>query len=164
MSKRINFKQRLIKTVSPYLQQLGYELAERPESVGIGVFFYRKYLYEDIYSFVSFQLMRWHPPPVRAASVLRRFQVGLWRNRGPQPHYGHNDGENRYENWLYMPLGQLLWVTLDVKVYASQYHEWEFSTLEELETQLQDAVGKLIQYGIPWLEDPESENPYPSWP
>lgn len=164
MSKRINFRQRLIRTVFPCLLPLGYDLVKRPESVGIGMFFFGKHLYDDIYSFVSFQLMRWHPPPVRAAPVPRRFQVSLLRNRGPQPHYGHGSGENCYKNWLYMPLDQLLWTVLDVKVYSSQYHEWKFFTSEELETQLQDAAEKLIQYGIPWLENPESENPYPSWP
>ena len=63
-----------------------------------------------------------------------------------------------------MTLGQLMWVVLDVKTYGWQYHEWGFSTEEELSDQLQDSVEKAIQYGIPWLENPESENPYPSWP
>lgn len=80
-----------------------------------------------------------------------------------QPQHGSGTGERIYNNWLYMPLGQLLWVVLDVKVYSSQYYEWKFFAREDLETQFHDAVEKLVQYGIPWLEDPRSKNPYSSW-
>jgi hypothetical protein len=37
---------------------------------------------------------------------------------------------------------------------------WAYITAEELEVQMEDAVDRLVQYGIPWLEDPESRNPY----
>jgi hypothetical protein len=163
MAKQIHFRQTLIKTVTPDLRTLGYERMDRQESVGIGVFFFRKHLFDDVHGFVSFQLKQWHPPPPHIAPTPRRFAVDLWRNRGMQPRYGHGSEEDYYGDWLYMPLGQLLWVVLDIRAYSSQYHEWEFFTSEELGTQLQDAIEKLVRYGIPWLEDPGSENPYPSW-
>jgi hypothetical protein len=135
-----------------------------PEFADAKSTFLKKHLFKDIYGFVSFQLGTGQFTPSRKASSPARFRVDLWRNRGPLPHHGHGTGEGLYENWLYMPLGQLLWVVLDVKIYSWQYHEWEFSTSEELDTQLEDAIEKLVQYGIPWIEDPESRNPYSSWP
>jgi hypothetical protein len=164
MGKQINFKQNLKKVVAPRLQPLGYDLMEMPQSTGVGTFFFRKHLFEDIFGFVSFDLRRWHPAPPGAVLSPRSFRVSLLRNRGEQPKLGHGSGESIYQNWLDMSLSYLLWTVLAVKVYSGPYHEWKFLTSDELEAQLQDAVGKLLQHGIPWLEDPVSKNPYPSWP
>jgi len=116
IAKRISFKQSLRRVAAPRLRQFGYELIDLPASVGIGLLFFRKRLFGDIYGFVSFGLRRWHPPPPDAPPWPRSFNVVLWRNRGDLPRVGHGSGEGFYENWLQMPLGQLLWMVLHVKV------------------------------------------------
>jgi len=157
MDKRIRFKRTLLKVASPSLQSLGYEFVELPEWAGVGSFFFRKHLGNNVYAFISFDLLRWHPSSSGAESMPRRFRVTLWRNIGDQPKLGY--GDDSYEGWLNVPLSYLLWAMLGIKVYPSQYYQWEFFTSENLEVQLRDAVEKLVQYGIPWLENPASRNP-----
>ncbi len=122
--------------------------------------FFRKNLWEDVFGFVSYKFMNQHIEPQNDRERPQSFDVGLWRNKGVLPHHGF--GSNEYENWLNMPLAQLMWTVLDVKTYPWQYHTWGFATQDELAEQFQDSVEKLIEYGIPWLENPESQNPYPS--
>ncbi|MBN1935382.1 MAG: hypothetical protein JW934_11990 [Anaerolineae bacterium] len=158
MSKRISFKKKLVQVVVPQLELLGYTWANLPRGwSGAGIFLLQKNLGDDIYGSVSFQLMRWHPPLSQETSLPRSFAVGLWRHIGMQPRYGYGNEASSHINWINnMPLSQLLWCVLDAKVYEWQYYEWKFYTSDELVAQLQDAVEKLVQYGIPWLENPES--------
>jgi hypothetical protein len=90
----------------------------------------------------------------------RSFRVVLWRNDANKPKLGF--GQSEYKNWLNLPLSYLLWDIFSIKKYNHAYFEWVFRTQEELNTQLQDAMEAIIQYGIPWLEDINSKNPYPS--
>ena len=159
------FRKILVQIVEPSLLPLGYEfvgsLPDKPDSAENipSMSFFRKRLWEDVFGFVSFQKLNMHAA-LPGEKFAQSFNVDLWRNKGPQPHHGY--GSNEYRNWLLVPLGQLLWAVLDIKVYSWQYHTWGFSTPDDLSRQLRDAVEKLLEYGIPWLENPESKNPYPS--
>lgn len=177
MAKKIRFKRSVKKIVGPLLAPLGYELMEFPEIFRTGAF--RKNVFDDVFAFVAFETN-----PYAIAPLPRRFNVLLWRNSGERPRRGPGGGETGYENRIETSLGWFLWNVLGLREpppecnvepstpwevhmrdrrarISPEYREWEFIGLEELESQLEDAARKVVQYAIPWLEDPESKIPGP---
>jgi hypothetical protein len=164
MSQKIHFKRELKQEVAPQLHLYEYELIDLPKWASVRSFFFRKHFLEDIYTFIEFHLMEWVPAPQGIEPMSREFRVELWRNRGEKPRRGHGEGDQYYQNWINLLLSELLWHVLGVKIFPVPHYVWEFNTSDELSIQLHDAVKNVIEYGIPWLEDPKSKNPYPSWP
>lgn len=163
MGRQVDFRQEVAGAMSNYLWPLGYELIEDPPGFrGGGLVFFRKHLVETIYTFVCFEISWQVMDPYATWPV--HYTVTLWRNKGKHPRRGHGEGESFYANWLYLDLSFLLWSILDVKVLSGLYHKWASSSTQQLRSQLSDVGEKLVQYGIPWLEDLGSRNPYDSWP
>ena len=154
-------KKRIIKNeIGSSLKEFGYEFVELPGWDGF--YFFRKKISENTYSFVEISLMPWLPSPEGSMikSTSQSFRVSLWRNNDSVPKLGFGDKESK--DWLNLPLSYLLWDVFKNKKYKKAYHVWEFQNQEELKTQLQDALEVILEYGIPWVEDPNSINPFPS--
>lgn len=158
----MKYKKILARTVVPRLLPLGYELVDSPDWAGIGSFLFRKHLFDNVHAFIEFHFMEWAKPPSGIEPTPREFDVRLWCNKGEKPRLGEGEGEHFYENWINLPLNFLLWDILNVKVYEGRYHFWKFLTSDGLDSQLRDASENIIRYGIPWLEDKNSKNPYTS--
>lgn len=157
MEEKVKFKQTAIKIGSRKLNPYGYEYFDYPPGYGIGVYYFRKHLGEDIYAFVEIQKLSYVHFVFNGQEFPRRFRISLLKNIGNIPRYGYNKEEENLENWLYEPLSYLLWTRLDIKVYESPYHEWKYHDEEEMVPELEDAFEMTIKYGIPWMENPNSK-------
>ena len=154
-------KKQVIKNiVGNSLQKIGYEYVDFPEWEGSGSYFYKKRITESIFTFIEFNFLPWIPAPGEIPDSSKSFRISLWRNNSDSPKLGF--GISEYENWLNLPLSYLLWEVLKNKKYGKAYYVWEFRTQDDLEFQLKDALDVIIEYGIPWVEDLNTKNPYPS--
>lgn len=158
---RRRFRQALRRVVASALEPRGYRLIDEPEGYkgvvgGVYIMFFQKRLWEDTYGSIGFRVTQFHIEPQEEKRRRHGFNAILYRHKGTTPQPPDFEGSN-----FEVPLAYLMWRFLDVKVYGSDYHEWGFSTEEELEDALQDAVEKLVAYGLPWLEDPSTQDPHP---
>jgi hypothetical protein len=128
---------------------LGYEVIE--ETIGELQPYFRKKLWGNLYAFVIFQPGKQSPD----APILA-FEVLLFRKGSKNP---FDPAWISREDWLDMRLGELLWEVHGLRIYPSEFVQWEYSHKEELEAQLRDALDKVRRYAIPWLEDSETINP-----
>jgi len=137
------FREALLKIASPELQQFGYraiDCEDYPFCFGREVF--------DLTAFIVF-VLGGNPPDFERLV----FHVMLFRNKGSEPSCDIYQG---YEGALYQSLGVLLWKRAGLRIGPYRYIDWEYSSQKELERQLKDAVEKIKDYAIPWLEDPAS--------
>jgi len=155
----MNSKKIFIRIGSQRLNNLGYEYFDRPTKKGRTVFFFRKNLGNNVYAFVDFKQYSFVNKAIEGIDLPRRFDITLWKNLGEHPRLGFDVNQNNLKNWINITLSFLLWSILDIKVYESPYHIWEYRSQEELIVQLNDAFNKTIDYGIPWLENPSSKYP-----
>lgn len=142
------------------LGKFGYEPVELPQFRGSRTYFLRKELKDNIFVFIAFHQYMYVNVEVNGEQLPREFDFRLWRNYGETPRQGYNPSEKNMQNWLYLSLPQLLWFVLHLKIYDGPNYIWKYHDEVELADQLGDAFEKTIEYGIPWLEDPESKNPY----
>jgi hypothetical protein len=156
-NQKIDFQLALKKIVVPRIGSLGYQKITLPKLRGSGITFFQKHLFGDVYGYLQFQLGNWVPTPYPMTPMPRSFRIFLVRNIGSEPITIPSDDDHYYLN---QGLSRLLWVILGIFKYEWEYHEWKYFTVDELETQLQIATEDLILYGIPWLEDLNSKNPY----
>lgn len=158
---RRRFRQALRRVVASALEPRGYRLIDEPEGYkgvvgGVYMMFFQKRLWEDTYGSIGFRVLPLYMEPQEAKLWRQAFGVVMYRHRGTVPQPPDFEGNN-----IDVSLAYLMWTILDVKVYGSGHHEWGFSTEEELEDALQDAVENLVAYGLPWLEDPSTQDPHP---
>jgi hypothetical protein len=156
---KYELKKTFIRIGSQRLNQLGYEYLDRPTIKGRTVFFFRKNLGNDVFSFIDFNQYSFVKMVINGREMPRRFDISLWRNFGEQPRLGYISNQKNMDNWINILLSFLLWSILDIKVYEGPYHIWEYRTQEELIIGLNDAFDKTIEFGIPWLENPNSKHP-----
>jgi hypothetical protein len=155
----MNSKNIFIKIGSQRLNHLGYEYYDRPTLKGRTVFFFRKNLGKDVYTFIDFKQYSFVKTVINGKDMPRRFDITLWKNLGENPRLGFEVNQNNLKNWINITLSFLLWSILDIKVYESPYHIWEYHNQEELISELNGAFDMTIDYGIPWLENPNSKYP-----
>lgn len=139
-AKLAEFREALLKIVSPELQRFGY----RAMDCEVYPFCFARKVFDDLTAFIVFELGG-SPPDFERL----QFDVVLFRNRGDEPRYDLYQG---YEGALYRSLGGLLWIKCGLQIG----HFWEYSGQEELEKQLRDVVEKIKNHAIPWLEAPVS--------
>lgn len=156
----MNAKKTFIKVGKEKLGLFGYEYFDNNKIQNRGTYFLRKNLVENIYTFIAFQNFPFVRYEVNGIEVPRTFTISLWRNIGDVPRYGYNRNEENLENWLENRLPHLMWSVLGVRIYGSPNHVWKYHDEAELILELGDAIDKTIEYGIPWLEDLSSNNPY----
>jgi len=156
----MNAKRTFIKVGNQELGSFGYEYFDNNKIQGSGTYFLRKNLVENIYTFIAFQNLPYVHYEVNGIEVPRTFDISLWRNIGETPRYGYNIQEDNLERWIFVPLPILLSSVLNLQIYEGPYHVWKYHDEAELILELSDAIDKTVEYGIPWLEDLSSMNPY----
>lgn len=145
-----SFRQVLLSLGAPQLRMLGYQYEEALEDSGIRYGF-RKNLIDDIYALVFFDLMDYDE---LASSA--RFTVHLGRCKTRDLAHWH---QGHYEGFISKRLSSVLYLVYGVggRSYYDQF--WVAQGQQQLEAAVQDALQKLEQYGIPWLENLESRMP-----
>lgn len=124
------------------------------------MYFFRKKLSEEIYTFIAYKQYMYVDATGSGFDLPRRFDISLWRNYGEIPRMGYDNNEKNMENWIYLSLQSLLWNELNLHIYEGPNHIWKFHDEAELIYELQNALNQVVDYGIPWLEDLNSKNPY----
>lgn len=146
---KIHFKRTVIKAVTPLLAPFGYHLDDAAQTVTHFLFFEKLSLEEKgVKFFIGFQLGQHYIPPRRSFTVeLRRCKGSFFKP------------DRDYEKMIGWRLTSLIWNYYKLRLYPQPSYWWEFENDEELKVQLEDAVEKVIKYGIPWLEDPNAVPP-----
>lgn len=143
--------ERILKNVAePRFKPLGYEYDTRLKDRDI-LFGFSKRLGEQVYAIIEFQRHQCEEAPWGWG-----FRVNLIRSKTQNPTKWY---QGQYSGYIYTSLSYLLWVEYNLRIYPKPDHWWEAATANEFETQLLDALDKIEQYGIPWLEDRQSKNP-----
>jgi hypothetical protein len=142
MSK-IKFRQTVLRSTSFLILQ-GYQVQE-PDPSGFVVRF-REIPVPGILCRIDFQLMQHFIPPVRA------FNVPLSRLRLP-----NSVADETGYSPMTMDLPGLMRLVYQRNVVPPGKH-WEFMDERGLEEQLAHVQSLLVDYGIPWLEDPLSKD------
>jgi hypothetical protein len=158
MSKTIKFADTVRRIAGPQLQPFEYKTITPPGWKGSGDVFLSKNIFNDIFGYIQFSRSPWVIPIADSTMSQRSFQVYLIRNKGEKPDTLLSKRGEKYT--LLLPICYLLWDVLDIQKYNSRYYEWNYQDPSQLEVQINTIVGDLIQFGIPWLEDPNSRNPY----
>jgi hypothetical protein len=139
------FREALQRIASPELEMLGFEAKEDSRRKSHPYFV--KKIQGNLHVFVVFSQRQ------RPDSPQLAFDVLLFRKETTDP-FGEYRG-----NWLQATLGELLWNTYGLRIYPSEFAEWEYGSREELEEQLKAVLDTVKKYAIPWLEDLGSRNP-----
>lgn len=144
-----SFEQLLKKHAAPALLANGYLFSAGPKANPIA-FDFRKNLTADVKTVIRFQR---HQIDNRPGGY--GFTVELMR--GKTLDFVHWEQE---ESGLSVRLGHLLWYHFNLRVDDQPLQWWEAANPDGLIENIQDVIDKLVAYGIPWLEDPRSRNPW----
>lgn len=158
MGQSIRFADAVRKIVTPQLRVYGYEIIKLENWKGSGDVFFRKYIFQDIHGFIQFSRSPWIEPVPNRKISKRSFDVYLIRNKGDEPDTLRKSREDKLS--LLLPIDYLLWDVLNIKKYNNRYFKWTYHDQDELEEQLNVVVEDLLLYGIPWMDDINSRNPY----
>ncbi len=138
-----DFEAALLRYVAPRLQPLGYEYLAPPRR-DTDVFDFRKALINGPQAFIQFQ--RQDDPD------SDRFTVNLLCAPATV------SGRVRFERAA--RLGYVLWYVYGVRDYAVSDYWWTAPSETQLQAALADAVEKILQYGLPWVEDAAAPKPW----
>ena len=158
MGKWIRFSDTVRKIVAPQLRQYGYEQIIPPGYKGSGIILFSKNVFDDLNGFIEFDRSQWVAPEANDSEMVRRFWVLLFRNKGNEPDRIQEQRGDKY--FSVISLSYLLWDVYHVHKYEWRHYSWDYTSLKELKTQLETVMEDLVQYGIPWLEDPKSKSPF----
>jgi hypothetical protein len=136
------FKQIVLQNIER-LNESGYHYEER----GIpDVVYLAKPLVSGVHCRIGFQL-KWH-----FFSPVQRFNVWLYRTRTK---------DFPEENVSFLPLvinlRNLMGSVYQIQVFAPGQFFWEFTDEQSLAKQISSVEKLLLDYGIRWLEDPDSD-------
>jgi len=147
--RMITFKQALIESVAPRLKLLGYEYNDALRDRNLRYGFY-KLLDNGVYVLIMFDRQQREERPLGYG-----FTVELIRCKTAN-----------LEKWSYSDilvsgrLSLIIWFVFGLQIY-SQYDYWWIPTkADELVEQFSDVIDKLEKYGIPWIEDTDSIEPW----
>ena len=148
------FQMALRSIVAPRLEQLGYRPESHPLAGDHAHCYFVKRLRKDWHAIVEFQ-------PIYSLDPSHfEFDVRLQRKRSSNPFkFG-----KRYRYWRRTSLGQLM-----RRAYAARREQqpsmpefrpvtWRYANHCELEACLHDAVEKVAEVAVPWLENVESRS------
>jgi hypothetical protein len=134
-------KEKLLAAVSSELKALGYEFDDTSKTEN-RLFEFRKQLRDDTQAIIMFQRAE-HSPYGFYVNLIRRNVSGREGYKGFQTRLGWVICIV-YRGWRRCPPEEDLWTATNE---------------QNLDIQFADALGKLKIYGIPFLEDPNSQNP-----
>jgi hypothetical protein len=126
----MSFESSLLEIVAPQLQPLGYEYNARLRSAD-ELFGFGKPLNDNLQAVVQFQV-RHSAPQSFTVNLLR----GMDDLRGAR-------------------LSSMLWYVIGLREYPVSDYWWPAN-----EAAVRDAVAKVVQYGVPWIEDAGAPRPW----
>jgi hypothetical protein len=146
-----DFEATLQQIVAPRLQTRGYKYESALQD-GDVLFGFQKDLGDAVRALIQFQRHR------RAAQAIGgEFTVNLLRVKAfdlqPRTFGG-------YPGALGARLSHVLWYVYDLQLYPQSIYWWPAATSEELAASLNEVVDQLLEYGLPWLEDPHGKRPW----
>lgn len=142
---RIKFKRTVLKA-AVYLEQRGYRLSEPQPGTDVVQFY--KDLLPGIHCYIEFDLKSW------PFLDTREFDVVLWRTRLPD----YQMDAVQYQRLNIGLFDLMRYVYGREEVSGGNY--WEFNDEKSLYDQVIRAQQLLIEYGIRWLEDSMSSDPW----
>jgi hypothetical protein len=153
------FKTVVVNTIETQLSALGYEPDIQPRGlIDDGHIRFKKKLAGDICIIIWFQPM--HPE----IPDFFDFAVNLIRNAPFCDNYVKTPEYHHYQ--IYQRLAPYLWIdSAEELQYRDDWgsfpsmgdYWWHFLNAEELQSACLDALDKLLKFGIPYLEDPNSK-------
>ena len=130
------------RLIEDSLSKLGYSFEERPLGVIDEFWFVKKPSVKDgMFHIVEFS------PSGFSENDLFEMRVKLIRRNFHDPYSKPSDISPRLE--LDVPLAPNLWQS-----GGDKYYRWHFVSLSDVRKAYKDVLDKLIEYGIPFLEDP----------
>jgi len=137
--KAKSFKRNVVQAITN-LPEMGYTLNEDSLLRGHSVA-YEKQIYPGIICAISFQLKQYFNPP------NKEFKVNLGRTQEAK-------GE-RYRP-LIITLRNLMTYYYKERISPPEQFFWQFTDSDELAENLKRTEKLVIDYGIRWLEDPDT--------
>jgi hypothetical protein len=142
------FKAIVTEVVGSKLTELGYEANLQPPQDEDGFVWFEKTLQEGVYIVIEFQ------PRGLAPEKFIDFAVNLTRN-----YYSVYQGQQIVPRYcLSERLAPWLWVENRSDTEWKADHWWHFLNESELRLACNDALDKLLKYGLPYLEDLNSKS------
>jgi hypothetical protein len=126
----MSFESSLLEIVAPQLQPLGYEYAAHLRA-GDELFDFGKPLRDNLQAVVQFQVRH---------STPKSFTVNLLRGM---------------DDVCGARLSSMLWYVIGLREYPVSDYWWPAN-----ETALRDAVAKVVQYGVQWIENAHAPRPW----
>lgn len=160
MAKALAF---IVEYMHPKLEALGCEWVEQdvyllvpPHASGL----FRKRLGEGIYAFVDYEVRGTSRVVDTSGSYpiqesMLGFRIELYRNKAKRPLE-----PVPYPNRLRLDLKAVLREHYGLELYPYYEDDWAFGDEDELRIQLNESFTLLQQYGLPWLEDLTTKNPW----
>lgn len=144
--KASTFQTIVAKNFEPQLTSLGYKMNLDPPGFDKrGNIWFEKKLQEGIFILIFIQ-----PSPFRSNKFIS-FAVNLIRN---DPAYREVCGWTTVPGYfLDQRLASILWISDRHDPEWESDYWWSFPNEEVLEEACQDALEKLLKYGVPYLED-----------
>lgn len=142
----------ILRQVSPSLQERGYEVLQDAQTIPP---YFRKHLRESLFGFVTFHQGKLPGSP--AYLLLVRLEAKHSPEIFPKP---MQDGDQ-----MSIPVPILL---EELSILAARQQGtvrpdpasrgWTYSSEQELRMSLKDVTTKLVEYGLPWLENPNTKS------
>ena len=140
------FQSIVAKAFEPELLARGYEMDLDPPGYDWkGDIWFEKKLQEGIFVLINIQ-----PSPIELNNFIS-FAINLERNSVGYQIYRERQTMPGY--YLEERLASALWISNRHDPEWKSDHWWSFPNEETLEEACRDALGKLLKYGIPYLED-----------
>jgi len=133
---------------SPDLEKLGYRFIQDPkiydESTDV---WYVQYSEADkMYRIIDIQTGGYTNEALFEMAINLCRWTSLW---------GENAGDYYPRQFSFVRFAPIIW---DAKSQGDYW--WHFKNIMELKQSCRDALGKIIDYGIPFLNDPDSKSPF----
>ena len=146
------FKSIITNIIQPKLASLGYNVENNPPgSDENGDIWFEKTLREGIFVVIHFQ------PRFLNKNEIVDFAVNLARNSPSYDIYRNRIGLSGY--WLDERLASWLWIDDRSNPEWRSDYWWHFLDETELENSCFDILDKLLNFGIPFLEDLDTKSP-----
>ncbi len=143
-----DFEKTLLEAAAPRLERLGYDY-DAQLRLGNELFGFRKELGEDVHAIIQFSY--------RCDTARNEFTINLISARSHEFHPRVHGG---YPGARGARLSYVLWFVHHLRDYAVPDYWWAVWDDMYLPAAIEEALGYLERYGVPWLEAPQAEKPW----
>jgi hypothetical protein len=144
----VDFEAVLLKVAAPRLVQAGYSYDPRLR-LGDELYSFRKELGDEVQAIIQFRY--------RAEGARNDFTVDLFTTRSgkiqPRMYGGYPEARGAR-------LSYVMWFVHGLRDYAVPDYWWVALDAAYLPAALEEALGHVERYGIPWLEDAQAGKPW----